>query len=389
MKTGSQSTGMLHVFVGISGAGLAVPPQLPASFQTYRTIRKHPTVALARRLSIAPILRASWGIEGDISDTTRAIVEDLIDRHRSRFLSHSLRNLYDYGFAAFEQYLNEEQKLVLKPLLVDYVNVRSDAFGEFGGLEVGGINSAAKVSLDPVECVFLGFEAEAGNFFGEGLLENARLSFNEWTACNAGATRYDAKIAGTQLQLHFPSGKSTVDGVEKDNYEVAQDALDSFESSGSVAFEEGGPAALDDLGKLLPPRWNIEYVSDASSKQASFIERMKYLDALMVRAFGFPERAILEGEFGTKAEAGIHQGLALDGMEAIHEFLTEEFETQVLRPYLTLMGIDVAQVNLTAGPVSREGILWKRKIVEELVRGQPGLLNSSTLLAEVGIAQTA
>lgn len=388
-KVGSQRTGIFHVYIGQSGKVIA--PRLPASLTTYRTIRKHPTIALARRLATAPILRASWGVEGEADDVTMAIAKQVTTSLRSAYIRHALYNLYDYGYVGFEQYLTDNEQLVLKPLLADYTQVRIDDMGEFAGIQVGaalGV-SGAGVQLEPEECVFIGMEAEAGSFYGEGMLEVARLSFNEWTTTNEGASRYDSKVAGTRLQLHFPSGKSTIGGVEKDNYDIAQDALAAFESSGTVAFEEGGPDAIENLEKALPPRWRIEYVSDSSPRQASFIERMKYLDSLMVRAFGFPERAILEGEFGTKAEAGVHQGLALEGMEAMHEFLTEEFEIQVLKPHLILVTGSDEGVKLTPGPVSKENKLWKRKLFMSLVKEAANVVDFETLQDEVGVPRKA
>jgi len=384
-KTGSQGQAVLYW-------PNLVPPTLPASFSTYRALRKHPTVALARRLSIAPILRGSWGLEGPAaSDETLALAQAIIARLRSLFVGFALRGLWDYGFVAFEQYLNMEDKaLVLKPLLADNIKVRVDSNGDFAGLEVLTLGAMQPVVLQPDECVFLGLDSEAGNFYGEGMLEIARGSVNEWNVANAGADRYDAKVAGTHLVLYYPPGKSLDEaGVEQDNLVVAQQVLSMLESSGSAAIQDESPQFLDDLSKKLPPRWHVEYLSDSSPRQGSFIERMKYLDCLIVRAFGLPERAVLEGEFGTKAEAGIHQDLALTAMEAVHEFLTEEFERQVLQPYIRLMlGLPAAEsVNLTAGPISREAMSWKRKLVEAIIPLQPQAVDLDALLDEVGVVK--
>ena len=35
---------------------------LPKSFATYRIIRKHPAVALARTLSVAPVVAGTWSV---------------------------------------------------------------------------------------------------------------------------------------------------------------------------------------------------------------------------------------------------------------------------------------------------------------------------------------
>ena len=57
--------------------------------------------------------------------------------------------------------------------------------------------------------------------------------------------------------------------------------------------------------------WKIELMADSGGTNVHFGGRQKYLDVLMVRSFGFPERAVLEGQFGTKAEAGEHADLTI------------------------------------------------------------------------------
>jgi hypothetical protein len=64
--------------------------------------------------------------------------------------------------------------------------------------------------------------------------------------------------------------------------------------------------------------------------QGTFVERGKYLDSLKARAFGFPERAILEGQFGTKAEAEVHADFAIDNLEMTHREILALLNTQVV-----------------------------------------------------------
>jgi len=117
---------------------------------------------------------------------------------------------------------------------------------------------------------------------------------------------------------------------------------------------------------------------------------MRYLDAMLVRAWGLPERAVLEGMFGTKAEAEAHGNLGLTAMEATHEFLTQEFETQVLRPYLTLMlGAAAAEsVTLTAGPINKAAELYKRSLAEKLLAAKPEAVDLDALLDEIGVPKS-
>lgn len=369
---------------------------LPVSYTYYRKIKKHPTVALARRLAIAPLLRASWSVEGpDASDATVALAQDVVRRLRRLYMGHVTRALYDYGSASMEQYLTlsgaQEPLLQLKPLLNDLVSVLVDDTGAFAGLSVrNGVCGMYRpdVTLEPSRCVFLGLDAEAGAFYGTGALEIARETYVDWREANLVAQRYDKKIAGTFLQLTYVSGTRALDdGTVVDNADLAEEFLTAFESGGSVAVPIDRKEFLAAQQAQLPPDFKLEFLSDASPRQGSFVERMRYLDALLVRSFALPERSVLEGQFGTKAEAEAHTNLALIAMESVHEFLTEEFERQVLAPYLNLMlgAAAAASVTLTAGPLNPEHLLWKRSLVEKLIAVKPEALDLDALMDELSV----
>ena len=372
-----------------------ISPNLPVSFSTYRTIRIHPTVALARSLAIAPIVRANWALDApDANDATLELAKEVI-KLRQRYVNAAMGGLYDYGYVGFEQFLDDKGMLVLKPLLADSVQIVVDDNGEFVGIEVAstfigtsGITGSA-VKLSKEESVFMGLDVEAGFFYGDPLLEVARDSYDEWITANEGATRYDQKIAGQSVVVHYPKGQSIdADGNTTDNAEIAEELLASLEASGSIAIQDNNQE-LPPNSPLPGPDWRVEYIGDTNTRQGSFIERMRYLDNLLVRSFGLPERAVLEGQFGTKAESQSQKDFALEAIESIHEFVTEEFETQVLKPHLEFMlGSDAADtVNLIAGPISTDELAYKQKIAFEIIKANPSVIDLQALLDEVSITK--
>jgi len=366
-----------------------IKPSLSVSFAYYRKERSHPTIALARELSIAPLIRASWSVEGpEASDEAIRLAQEIV-RLRRAYMNHACYCLYDFGFASFEQYLSEDETLQLKPLLCDNISVLLDNDGTFDGVVVRDpLNSLNAVHLLPDQCVFLGLGAEAQTYFGTGHLEKARETYVDWKEANASARRYDRKVAGSFLQLTYAIGESPDEnGVMVDRAILAKKYVEQFESSGTAITPVDREAFLNKAQAQLPPDFKLEFLSDSTPRQGSFIERQKYLDSLMVRAFMLPERAILEGQFGTKAEAEAHSNLALVAMESVHEFLTEEFERQVLKPHLALMLGDEAadSVSLTAGSISNENLLWKRSLLEKLIASKPELIDVDALMDEVGL----
>ena len=384
---------------GAPAGTLVLQQAMPVSYSYYRMIKKQPTVALARRLALAPLLRASWSVEGpDAGDVTVALAQRTIKALRGPYMNHVTRALYDYGFAAMEVYLDEAgasapaaPALRLKPLLNDLVSVVINPDGTFAGLSVREAGAAGALSpgtfLPPERCVFLGFDAEAGSFYGLGALEISRETYKDWQESNLGARRYDRKIAGTFLQLTYVAGERPgPDGTMVDNAVLAQEFLEAAEAGGCVAVPIDRAAFLDAKQAQLPPDFKLEFLSDASPRQGSFVERMRYLDAMLVRAWGLPERAVLEGMFGTKAEAEAHGNLGLTAMEAVHEFVTGEFWAQVLLPYLALVtSPDEAEaITLTPGPINPEAMLWKRSLVEKIITVKPEALDLDALMDETG-----
>ena len=57
----------------------------------------------------------------------------------------------------------------------------------------------------------MSFGGEGSNLYGEPLLENVREAWNEWRKANEVAARYDRKIAGAYLLLHYPSFGQGID----------------------------------------------------------------------------------------------------------------------------------------------------------------------------------
>jgi hypothetical protein len=65
------------------------------------------------------------------------------------------------------------------------------------------------------------------------LLENVREAWNDWRKANEVAARYDRKIAGAYLLLHYPSFGQGIDqnGAKLDNVYLAQRILDKLEAA--------------------------------------------------------------------------------------------------------------------------------------------------------------
>jgi hypothetical protein len=380
-KTG-QVTGRQSVVTtsGAFGSAFGGQGPLPASFKTYREMRKHPTIALARALSIAPILAANWTVEADKGvdeEVTDFIFEQFVPGRRG-FLATALFGGCDFGHQGYEKVFEADGGYVclkkLKPLLQDITEILIEDNGGFAGFKQKDV----EVPLE--NCLLIPFRVEGTDWYGQPLLENCRASWEKWRKADDGAERYDAKVAGAHWIVHYPVGRTRdLTGAEQDNDLIARNILASLESSGSVALPTDINAfvnAADQEGRA----WKIELIGDNGARQPTFINRLDYLDKLMVRGLLLPERAVIEGTYGTKAEAETHADAALAHADMEHQDVTQLVNWHAVDQLLALnWGEDMrGTVRLVAGPVVDAKAVFLRQVYTAV------LANPSGFLEEIG-----
>ena len=355
--TGNQSVSYL-----VSQDLLAKKLDVTSTYKIYRALRKDPTIALGRGLLISGIGSGAWSVEHDEDVAPEAIetIEDLVLLRDAIMTDAVAYGRIDYGWMAWEKIFAKgaDDKIVLrslKPLLHDITSILIDKHGNFKGYRQ---NPMTGMPLDiPLEkCLHIAFEVEGNYLYGYPLLENCRAAQDAWTECNAGAKRYDEKIAGSHFVVHYPPGTSTVDGETLENSEVASQLLAALESSGSMSMPSTTADYVQELNdqqvsKLF--QWDVTLLSDKGPRQATFRDRLKYLDILKIRGLVLPERAMLEGSYGNKAEASVHVGLAITHMTEIDQHVTRMINSQLVDQLLVLNhGEDAAgTVRLIAAPL--------------------------------------
>ncbi len=359
------------------------------TYPQLRAVRKDPTVSLARALLISCIQAGSWSIEADddVSEDVTKFIEHMLPL-REEFIYNAVAfGKVDFGWQGFEKIFDTDGNRIyiksLKPLLHDMTVILVTKQGHFNGYKQnsmgwGGLQPQAG-SVGPVypleipleKSFHIAFDVEAGYLYGMPLLESIRASMDMWDECNDGARRYDKKLAGTHWVVKFPPGTGTLDGVTVDNGVIAAKVLAAMESSGSVAIPTTTAEVLQeivnaDVANLYA--WHVELLDDKGKKQASFNDRLKYLDSQKVRGLGFPERSILEGQFGTKAEASTHLNLALNNFEAIDREIARAMNKQLINQLVELnYGAElVGKVRLVAAPLVNEQIDFLQKIYGDL-----------------------
>lgn len=388
-KAGAEVTGPQVNSLGsvvIMPGHIDLPQRLPASYETYRQLRHDATIGLARSLSAAPIIVGEWTVEADDGCPEEAVdfVKARLLPLRDQFIEPALFGTIDFGWQCFEkitEYDRDCGRFVvtrLKPLLHDVtylvVDLQTGAFVGARQVQTGmPINSISAMGgnwLPASKLLLVSMRVEGTNWYGESLMEGARLVQEKWQAASSGAERYDKKVAGTHWVVYHPNGVSKVNGVEKPNAEIARDMLNALEASGSVSVPTNVDAFTEDLNRQNTG-WRVELMS-APAQQAGFNERLNYLDKLKVRALGIPERAILEGQFGTKAEAGVHGDLSATNAERMHAAITRAFQQGVVKPCVSQnFGRSVAgRVWVKPSPLTDQRLAYLRQLYQGLVSSQ-------------------
>lgn len=367
-----EQTGQQRLAIMYSGE---TPQEMPATYATYRAMRKHPTIAIIRALTIAPTVANEWSTKAreDATDEMVIFVEGCFFPVRSQLMEQALLGGGDFGWQPWEKILdirNGKMTLVkLKPLLHDITTILIEKkTGAFAGFKQNQFEL-------PLENSFLiPWRVEGTYWYGSSLLENCRTAYNDWVVCNVGAAKYDRKVAGAHFVVEYPIGETITDGGTTDNYDIAVTILRALESDQAGVLI---PREVDQhVEKLNEAKsgWSITILADASPKQITFIPRQEYLDVLMVRGYLWPERGILEGKFGTKAEAGEHVGLALKNSELMDRHVTRHVNWHLVDQLLALNFGESARgaVQLVSAPLVDEKLEFLRTVLEKYLADPAG-----------------
>lgn len=382
-----ETTGAQLVSAGTSE--LSRPASLPKTYATYRTMRLHPTIALARAFSSAPIIAGDWLIESDdeIDDELVQFIQKQMFPIREQLLATAMHGTTDFGWQGWEKVFEEKDgRIVLKkakPLLQDITKIMVDpTTGAFIGFQQADANG--REFLLPIDnSLLISARVEGTQWHGEALMENARKWYNRHNEADKVSADYDRKVAGANVIVHYPTGSSVTikDGPKEDNGVVAKRILAAMEGTGGVVIPNVLHKHIEKLNKEAKEQagWRIEILSDGVPKQYAFVPRLQYIDRMLVRAFHLPERAVLEGAFGTKADASTHADLALVVMELAHADITRHINWHLVDQLLALNWGDEfrSTVRLVAAPLSDEKLAYLRDIYKSI-------LANATLALEEG-----
>lgn len=342
--TGKQTrAGFASSFAQLPGFGRPDPN----TFQTYRQMRANPTVALARIAAHAPIRSAEWSYESvDAGGLTRIdeavkLIRTVMEKNRSKLLKHLLTG-YDFGFAACEKvFCVDSGRIVIdhfKPLKVDITApLEHKDTGALLGVKNGDVN------LFEDKALLWSYDAEPGNHWGRSRHENIRTTaYHTWRGLSKRQQQYVAKVAGVIPMVEYEPGQyQDADGRERSAYEMAEEVLKNLGSGAGVAMPRTFSKWTEELirsganiGDLQA--WSIRFLEASGAHGSDFVAQMGHEESLILRGWLLPERSVIEGKYGTKAEAGEHGDLAIAIAQLDADEIAELINSQVVDQLLEL-----------------------------------------------------
>lgn len=302
---------------------LTVPSIPSGTYNLYRLMSKQPTMAIAYVTAIAPIKTAEWGVTADKNAPAGAedFIKMQVDKVWDSYIDHAVSAL-KFGWAPFEPIFQAERvegtmRIVcerLKPLLVD----KSKLLEEQGTGKLIGIVQDDSTKIIGPKALWFSNDPTPENPYGSSRYEASRTTaYPFWNDAASKMGMYGGKVAGIQPMVEYPEGDSIdQNGTTQANYTIAKTILEALTRGKGVAM----PSTLAKFAEMLAHSgvditdmraWHIGFLEAKGKHGMDFIAMLKYWDSNMLRSWFVPERAVTEGQFGTKAEAEAHALIAV------------------------------------------------------------------------------
>lgn len=343
------------------GTGWGSPAQI---YQVYRMMSLFPMFRLIRTACITPIITSQWTIKAaegidvaqagdefkidqitgrvkaapqfaidDISAQLLPLRRDLVTEG-TRYCEFGMRpfqRVYDLrkmGKDGSRRYVLQK----MKPILPDVSQILVDYQGNFSGLQ-----TSVSGSMSPDKCWIATWDGEAGNLYGLARHAAAKQAWIAWNYAQIRAAMLQSKLSGNLVIVYYRPGQTpiTFDANNQplkyaNNGDIAKQISATLFCGEAVAvptteYDDSQLQSNPELAKLAP--WKIEVVDAGSYAPAidGIIREREYLEKQFIRAWGWPERALIEGQHGTKAEAGVHEDMG----SADRELIDDDFANQV------------------------------------------------------------
>jgi hypothetical protein len=396
-------------FGGAGGGLLLVPPGYakapPGGYYWWWVMSAHPTLAFLQAVVTDTLLAGTRtckvrdeggkavgrpgpvtgdGVITSPQDKWAEQLDAAYKRHWPTLLTSACRKL-QFGHAHVEKVYGRIGDAVLpvrfKPWRPWEIGVRYDAYGDYAGVRYNNAD------VDPRYAVPFVNESDLYPLTGRPRLENAREEWWEKVTAKGKGMALDNKASGI---IPIVKGPASDDGLAKSKLIAAAIARGEPVFMPRYLFDDDTMASAATGGHDASTYEAYEIdtvdVGDTAAHASSILEKCRYLDSEMAYAYLVPPRAAMEGQYGTKAEAGVHGQVAVQGMERLHaEVVAEVNAGSVRADTVTNRGpAEADRYGFEAAPLADPQQENLQKVVDTLMANpaaSPALVQTLDLLA--------
>jgi hypothetical protein len=205
-----------------------------------------------------------------------------------------------------------------------------DRYKRFAGFKVNEEERDARYAFLAVN------EPHLDPIFGYSRNENCREEWWRARQSNLNADRVENKASGIQMMIGLPMGQSFVD--DKGNAimgkAVGQAIMDAAVQGNSfqvplTPFRKDDIVRNPELAKIAAVTVQPFDWKDNAPSLLAHLARLARTDRDIVRGWHRPEREGMEGEHGTKAEAGTHGAIGTTDSELVAAMILRQYSVQV------------------------------------------------------------
>lgn len=187
--------------------------------------------------------------------------------------------------------------------------------------------------------------------------------------------RLERKASGIQMMLEMIGGASWIDSDGKPvlTKTMVQTIVDAAATGKTftvprIPFKKESIEAKPELADIPAVKAQAFDWGQTGPALLAAIDRLSRLDVEIMRAWGRPEREAMEGQHGTKAEAGTHGAIGVLDSENVHSTFLRQFNRQVLDRFLvTNFGPDAAgSIYFKPTPLSDPQQEFKQKVLNTI-----------------------
>lgn len=325
-----------------TGPAEKIDPPNPMTITTWRSMWRDPIVALAASLPETMIRRAQYAVE--TKEGVPAEIVEFVDEVAAKIwrkYMHDASFVIQSGFQPFEEVWGIERGrrviVRLKPLTPERTTALLDSEGELRGLLNVGQEGRA-VTLSEQKMLWLTMNKFCDNPYGQGFAERAQAAWERKLDAERRMAMYMKKQAGILPVVRGP-GQTEVRGAGGATVAAshhAQTILNAALEGRGIFMPAIGPEFLRDLAdrNISDPQkfdaWSFQVIAFPTGAGAEILEAKQDAVKDIIRAFGVSERAVIEGQFGTKAESETQTDTSLDALTGLLEGIVDTLNETVI-----------------------------------------------------------